>query len=70
MCCHIVCFVQYKNNVSKFLSFVEGVDRIICLEFVIFLLCLKYLTFKYVVVFTYVAFSLQLILLKLGWQMP
>jgi len=39
-------------------------------EFVIFLLCLKYLTFKYVVIFTYVAFSLQLILLKLGWQMP
>lgn len=39
-------------------------------EFVIFLLCLKYLTFKYLVVFTYVAFSLQLILLKLGWQMP
>lgn len=29
ICCHIVCFVQYKNTVSKFfLSFMKGVDRI------------------------------------------
>lgn len=58
---------------SFYLSWKKFIELYVCednFEFVILLLCLKYLTFKYVVVFTYVAFSLQLILLKLGWQMP
>lgn len=28
VCCHILCFLQYKNTVSKFLSFMKEVDRI------------------------------------------